>query len=89
VSLVGLEQTFYAEYPGLKVWLEKLRWAKTKQTLDTLADIWEIPNDQAATRATELVQNGFFELRGTRHSPEYWVPFLYRDALDMIQGAAE
>jgi hypothetical protein len=39
--------------------------------------------------AHELAEIGFFERRGERDAPEYWVPFLYRDALDMVQGTAE
>ena len=37
----------------------------------------------------ELVELGFFEERGTREEPTFWVPFLYRDALDLIQGKAD
>lgn len=89
VSKVRLEQTLYAEYPAHKEWLEKLRGAKTLQTPETLSDIWGVSSEEAAARAKELVAIGFFEARGTWQSPEYWVPFLYRDALDLVQGAAE
>jgi hypothetical protein len=89
VSKVRLEQTLYAEYPGQKEWIAKLRGAKTLQTPDTLASIWGVSSENAAARANELATIGFFEARGTRQTPEYWVPFLYRDALDLVQGAAE
>jgi hypothetical protein len=89
VSKVRLEQTFYAEFPAQKVWLEKLRGAKTLHTPQTLAVIWNVSPETAAAKANELATAGFFEARGDRLAPEYWVPFLYRDALDMVQGAAE
>ena len=89
VSHVRLEQTLYAEYPGQKNCLEKLRGAKTLHTPHTLASVWGVSHEEAAVQASQLVTIGFFELRGTHQSPEYWVPFLYRDALDMVQGAAE
>jgi len=89
VSKVRLEQTLYAEYPQQKEWLEKLRGAKTLHTPDTLSIIWGISSEDATLRANQLAGVGFFEKRGTLQSPEYWVPFLYRDALDMVQGAAE
>ncbi|MBI3527870.1 MAG: hypothetical protein HY067_07865 [Betaproteobacteria bacterium] len=89
VSKVRLEQTLYAEYPGQKDWIEKLRTAKTLQTPETLAGIWGISSEEASQQASELANIGFFEARGTRQSPEYWVPFIYRDALDLVQGAAE
>lgn len=39
--------------------------------------------------ADELVAVGLFERRGPKDAPEYWVQFLYRDALDITQGTAE
>ncbi len=36
-----------------------------------------------------LVEVGFFERRGSRDIPDYWIPFLYREALELTQGAAE
>jgi hypothetical protein len=89
VSKVRLEQTLYAEYPELQEWVEKLRGAKTLHTPETLAGIWNISRDDAIIQASRLVTVGFFEKRGIQQAPEYWVPFLYRDALDLVQGAAE
>lgn len=89
VSRVRLEQTLYAEYPDQKLWLEKLRGEKTLQTPDTLAGIWDESTEEATQRASNLAALGFFEQRGTKQAPEYWVPFLYREALDLVQGTAE
>ena len=71
------------------MWIEKLRKAKTLQTPDTLSRIWGVSSEDAAARAGELATIGFFEERGTRQSPEYWVPFLYREPLELVQGAAD
>jgi hypothetical protein len=73
----------------MKIRLEKLRGAKTLHTNETLAALWGITQDQAAIVAGKLVSVGFFEERGSRAAPEFWVPFLYRDALDLVQGSAE
>jgi hypothetical protein len=89
VSKVRLEQTLYAEYPEWKTWLEKLRGEKTLHTPDTLAAIWDVSPAEASSKASELSAIGFFEVRGEKHSPSFWVPFLYRDALGLIQGTAE
>jgi hypothetical protein len=62
---------------------------KTEQTPDSLSDLWRMPRDEAISKAEELSDLGFFERRGTREQPTYWVPFLYRDALGLIQGKAE
>lgn len=89
VSRVRLEQTLYAEYPSLRVHLEKLRGAKTKHNPDSLAALWSVPLAEAVVLAQQLVSVGFFEPRGTRERPEYWIPFIYRDALNLVQGTAE
>lgn len=89
VSEVRLTQTLYAEYPQVREWLEKLRGEKTAQRAETLAKIWDKNSSDAMQLAEELVSVGFFERRGSRENPEFWVPFLYRDALGLVQGAAE
>lgn len=89
VSEVRLTQTLYAENPELRSSIEEIRGQRTSQRTDTLAAIWNIDEAGARERANLLVEVGLFELRGTREEPEYWVPFLYRDALGLVQGAAE
>lgn len=89
VSKVRLEQTLYAEYPSIKPRLEQLRGEKTAQTADSLGSIFALSREETIRVAEQLVAIGFFESRGSKADPEYWVPFLYRDALDMVQGAAE
>ena len=89
VSKVRLEQTLYAEHSDQKPWLEKMKGERTLQTPETLAQIWAVSVDEATTLATTLATIGFFEQRGSRQSPQYWVPFLYREALDLVQGTAE
>jgi len=89
VSRVRVEQTLFAEYPWLRPKLEALRKQKTLQNPESLAALWQCSPEEAVLSASELVQVGFFEQRGSRSSPEYWVPFLFRDGLEMVQGAAE
>ena len=89
VSRVRLEQTLYAEYPTLREKLDALRKEKTLQTASTLARIWKTSPEKASSTAQEMVDLGVFEARGSKEAPEYWVPFLYRDALDMVQGTAD
>ncbi len=89
VSKVRLEQTLYAEHPEWKTSLEKLRGEKTLHSPETLAAIWDVSAEEASVRASELTAIGFFEPRGSKQSPSFWVPFIYRDALDLVQGSAE
>jgi hypothetical protein len=88
VSKARLEKTIYAEYPRLKSYISQLEGQKTLQVAETLSTIWNCTGQSARVAADELVEIGFFELRGTRVRPQYWVPFLYRDALNMVQGSA-
>lgn len=89
VSEVRLNQTLYAEYPELRDDVERLRGERTLQRPETLSAIWGVDETKAHGRANELVGVGFFERRGSREKPEFWVPFLYRDALGLVQGTAE
>jgi hypothetical protein len=89
VSNARLIQTVYAEYPDAEPFLSKLKGEKTEHTVTSLATIWKLSPDVAQAEADKLVEIGFFQKRGSRDSPTFWVPFLYRDALEMIQGRAE
>ena len=88
VSNVRYNQTLCAEYPSLKEYLALLDGAKTQHDLASLGKIWKLGAEQTASIANKLVETGFFERRGTKDTPIFWVPFLYRDALHMIQGSA-
>jgi hypothetical protein len=89
VSGARLNQYLYAEYPSERPFIAKLEGQKAEQTPDSLADLWALPRDRAISKAKTLVDLGFFEERGTRDEPTFWVPFLYRDALNLVQGKAD
>jgi hypothetical protein len=89
ISSERLTKTLYAENNELKRYIEKLEAEKTQQNPESLAKIWEIDAKKSHEIAEQLVSIGFFEKRGTKQKPVYWVPFLYRDALGMIQGEAK
>lgn len=89
VSRVRVQQTLFAEFANMRPYILKLRRAKTQQSAVSLAEAWGEGQERAIEIATFLTEIGFFERRGTREEPEYWVPFLYRDALDMSQGTAD
>lgn len=66
-----------------------LQGKKTQQSIGTLCKIWGVSPAEAQANAEKLGEVGFFEKRGSREKPAYWVPFLYRDALQMVQGEAK
>ena len=88
VSKARYEQTLCAEYPVLKCSLDFLEGEKTQQTISSLSKLWKCNDEKASEIAEKLVEVGFFERRGTKECPNFWVPFLYRDALKMVQGPA-
>jgi hypothetical protein len=88
VSKARLEQTLYAEYPSLRAYCEKLRGDKSAQTPDSLANIWDLDRTEALRVARKLVEVGFFEERVVKDLLTFWVPFLYREALELVQGTA-
>lgn len=89
VSKARYERTLCAEQPKLKPILDKLEGEKTQQTPASLARIWRVSELEALARAEKLMEVGFFQLRGSKEQPVFWVPFLYRDALHLVQGQAE
>jgi hypothetical protein len=89
VSKVRFQQTLCAEHPRLKPFLDKLEREKTQQTAASLAKIWAVSEADALTKAERLTEVGFFQKRGSKEQPQFWVPFLYRDALNLVQGQAE
>lgn len=89
VSKVRFEQTLCAEFPQYPAALHRLEHEKTEQTPETLAKIWSMTRDDALALAEKLVDVGFFEPSRTKEQPSFWIPFLYRDALSRVQGAAE
>lgn len=89
VSKARYEQTLCAEHPTLKSILDNLEGEKTQQTPATLSKIWRVSEGEALARAETLADVGFFQKRGSKEQPQFWVPFLYRDALKMVQGQAE
>lgn len=82
-------QTIYAEYDDLKPSIEALEGEKTEQTIDSLASIWGTDENGVLKITERLVEAGFFQARGQRDKPTFWVPFLFRDALAMSQGLAD
>jgi hypothetical protein len=89
VSEARLVQNLYAEYPEMKTVLSKLRGEKTEQTIESLMSIWGLNEDNALKVTENAIHLGFFERRDVKGKTTYWVPFLFRDALEMSQGLAE
>jgi hypothetical protein len=90
VSETRLNTYLYAEYPTERPFLEKLEGQKAEQTPESLMVIWGLDREAALKKAADLVALGFFEARGPRTEPTtFWVPFLYRDGLHLVQGKAD
>ncbi len=89
VSEARLVQNLYAEYPENRPFLDQMNGEKTEQTIESLTKIWSLDRAAAMERANRLAAIGFFQVRGTKDEPTFWVPFLYRDFLNLSQGLAD
>jgi len=78
VSKVRLEQTLFAENPGLRPYIEGLYGQKTRQHAASLARIWNVDREEALAIANQLAEVGFFEPRGSKTEPYYGSPSLWR-----------
>lgn len=83
-----LNQTIYAEYADVKQWLEELRGAKATQDDQSLEELWDVNKEETSERISRLVEIGFFKRKNERGRYVYWVSFLYRPGLEMVQGSA-
>jgi hypothetical protein len=73
----------------LKPSIEALREQKATQPIANLQSIWRVSADKALEMAGQLEQIGFFEKLGGQQGASWRVPFLYRPALNLIQGSAD
>lgn len=89
VSKVRYEQTLLAEYPALREHLERLDGEKCEQTPDSLGILWGVTPEEALKIAKRLSEVGFFTIVGDKTAPSFWAAFLYRPALNLVQGKAE
>lgn len=89
VSKVRYEQTLLAEYPALRTYLERLEGEKCEHTPESLAKLWKIEANEALIIARRLSEVGFFTTVGDKSQPSFWAAFLYRPALNLIQGKAD
>lgn len=88
VSQTRFEQTLLAEYGDVGEYVMRLEGARSEQTTNSLALIWGVNEEKAVEVARRLVEIGFFEIRGDKDERSYWVPFIYRPALNLVQGKA-
>lgn len=88
VSKVRYTQTMVAEYPDLKIYMDRLEGQKAEQSLQSLQALWHTTKEAATEQAERLVSVGFFEKRDRRGTTSYWIPFIYRGALKLVQGRA-
>jgi hypothetical protein len=88
ISATRYKQTLCSEHPSLIDYLKKMDREKSEQNVETLRRIWNTSETETIRIAERLVDVGFFSLRGSKSAPVFWVPYLYRDALNMIQGSA-
>jgi hypothetical protein len=82
-----VEKHLFAEYPNYRPWLDQLRGGKSEYNVETLSALWKISMDEALSRAHSLEEIGFWLKE--KNSPEFWIPPIYRDGLDIKQGRAE
>jgi hypothetical protein len=87
VSQSRYKQTLCAEYPTLIPWMSALEGEKTEQNLKRLSELWHKTSAETSKIAEKLVDVGFFSRRGDKNDPAFWIPHLYRDALNLVQGA--
>jgi len=83
-----VEKYLFAEYPNLRKYFEMLRGEKSKQSLSSLSRLWQCSESDAEKIGDEIAMTGFWK-KEKKEKPTYWIQFIFRDALGIIQGTAE
>jgi hypothetical protein len=86
-STEKVEKHLFAEHPKYRPWLEQLRGGKSQYSVKALSARWQIGQDETMSRAQALEEVGFW-LKEKPDDPEFWIPPIYRDGLDIKQGKA-
>ena len=89
VSRVRFHQTLCAEYPALRATWLKMENSKSAQTLESFSRLLGVSEEKGTSIAEQMVEAGFFVKKVEKGETIYWVPFVYRDALRMVQGRAD
>ncbi len=84
-----VEKHLFAEHPSYRPWIDRLRAGKSRYGIQSLAGVWEVSPDEALSRAQALADIGFWAKDHKDGDYEVWIPFIYRDGLDISQGQAD
>ncbi len=79
-----VQDTLMAESAELTPLIEKFRDNKAEQNVQSLCELFGIPEDAVRSTVKPLVEIGFLEEKGN----SYKVPMLYREGLSITQGKA-
>jgi len=83
VSRARVEQTIYGEYPSIKPWIEAMKGGKSEQSVISLAELWQIKDEEALERALRLEEIGILETFGPKRAQRFKVPPLYQVYLQL------
>lgn len=84
-------ETLYSEYPNLRKVIEMFDGKKTEHNFESVSKLLhDVRIDRNPTQVIEdLLEIRFFQKRGKKSpSLTYWVPFIFRPYLSMVQGVA-
>jgi len=81
------EKYLFAEYPDLRDYFDLLHGNKSKHSLTSLAGLWSCTEDEAEKIAKRISETGFWTIE--KGAPTaYWINFIFRDGLSIVQGTA-
>jgi hypothetical protein len=85
-------ETLYSEYPEQRKIIEMFEGEKTEHNLESIGKLlFNARIDRNPAQVIEdLLEISFFQKKRAKKVPDptYWVPFIFRPYLSMIQGAA-
>ena len=85
-SIEKVEKYLFAEYPNLRNYFDLLKGNRSKHSPSSLASIWSCTEGEARKIASQIAETGFWNIE--KGAETYWIPFIFRDGLSIIQGTA-
>jgi hypothetical protein len=80
-------ETFIAEYPGLKIYIFKLKGKKSRFRADELKDIWNLSKKDTSVIINNLIKFGFLKNESKEETyTDLLVPIIFRPALGIQFG---
>ena len=81
------QKVMLAEYPEFHDYFEAFRKHSSEYSIENIAKLWRITVTEARKIVLDLQRIHFLKQKNERNQTTYWIPFIFRPALDIVKGS--